>query len=315
MSGLDELIQGVAAVELDSGESREVVESSPSSGPEPREILLRALRSLREPEKDFVQQRAKDIVKRLRNSFRRFRFQERGSLWSPYISHVSDADVQFFASHGRGVSAQEGLRLLHKSRSVFTAFMHGKSKTGDVESPKLNELDFEAHLSRPDSHRGAVVVTGLVACGSFLIPFDIALSDEGVDHESNEQRMDKIQKKLREGNYAKVLQKVRSMVKHKGFKRVLADRVNSECGSVRFLAAQLKMICTSDLPAIDGTAYAHNVLGIDGDALPHLGPLALCAEDETQRRALSILTEMRSEIARRLGPIHGEAFRATTTHL
>ncbi|KAJ1454189.1 hypothetical protein M885DRAFT_618427 [Pelagophyceae sp. CCMP2097] len=281
-------------------------------------MLQRALGTLRAPQKASVQRRARDVAKAIERHFPRFRFQERGSLWSHHIEHVSDADVQLFTPDG-GVSAQEGLGLLKRCTEDHFAYF----KEGLAGGGAHNLEAFEAQLRR-GGHDSAVC-KGLVWCGEFLLPFDVALAG-GEDREGAEARLQKICAKAEEGDFAKVLQKVRALLQGKTLKRALTDGVNGRVGRVRFLAKQLAMVralpamppCARAAP-FDAVAYARDVLGADVAGEEYVVALADAAEAETQRRALGILLDLRAALAdaleQRLGPALGGRFRDATVHL
>ncbi|KAJ1452470.1 hypothetical protein M885DRAFT_311669 [Pelagophyceae sp. CCMP2097] len=131
--------------------------------------VLRALGMLREPSKAAVMQQAREVSWSLRDraTFGRFKFQERGSLWSHHIEHVSDVDVQLFGSEQRGVTRAEALELVRVCRDdLFLTFHVGQLRRLDAADdddarPKLPLEALEAALARPGADHGAIVCTGV----------------------------------------------------------------------------------------------------------------------------------------------------------
>ena len=257
--------------------------------------LSRALADLKEPKKGDIAHGARRIGHGLaQRSFPRYRFQERGSLFSYLVTHVSDADCQLFKSDG-AVSEKEWRRLLgdvasremtHRSSIRWTS-AGGES----VEEP----WDDEDALFRimEEEELVTVVATGVAKFSRWLLPIDIALSTD-VTSEPTASRVQKIVAKLKEGDYAKVLQKLRALLKpYKDLRDKLARRVNEQIGRIRFLVKQLHMLVEMRLAASIGEVacanYVRNTLGLNWFAPRMLDPLLAAEELELQRRAKVIL--------------------------
>ena len=64
-----------------------------------------AMNALKCPDKNSLQTQARVVARALEAEFEGFEFQERGSLWSPHVRYVSDADVHLYGSRRAGISA------------------------------------------------------------------------------------------------------------------------------------------------------------------------------------------------------------------
>ena len=130
---------------------------------------------------------------------------------------------------------------------------------------------------------------------------DIALNC-GERRETVTHRMDKIAKKLQEGDYAKVLQKVRQVVKkHKGTRAVLVKRVNADVGWWRCAATQMEVLQRSfhTVPRQVWLRAAHAILDRDTVHLDvdTLAELERACDAEAQEAARQVLVDLGDRIA------------------
>ncbi|KAJ1452471.1 hypothetical protein M885DRAFT_499050 [Pelagophyceae sp. CCMP2097] len=294
-----------------------------------QEEVLRLLEQLREPSKYLVMGLVCADARPLEAAFPRFTFEERGSLSSPYLDHISGADLQLFGSTKQGVTRAEALELLRVCRGLFLTFqgvqLRGLVAADGDAQPKLSRLlpeAFEAALALPGANDGAVVCMGvrrLDGAGGFMLPLYVSLADEegGETREPPEERMTKICQKLAAGDYAKVLQKVRPLLWGRGrpVKKYLAALVNRRVGKVRFLATQLHMLV--GLQGVDKVAYLRDVLCLDDVPADDesLAALAAAAEREMQLQARRIIVTLRHQIAKILDADLAQRFLAATAAL
>ena len=150
----------------------------------------------------------------------------------------------------------------------------------------------------------ALVASGVYysAESNILMPMDIALNC-GERRETVTHRMDKIAKKLQEGDYAKVLQKVRQVVKkHKGTRAVLVKRVNADVGWWRCAATQMEVLQRSfhTVPRHVWLQAADAMPGVPHD-VDVLAELQEACDLEAQRAARQVLVDLGGRIALSFG--------------
>merc|ERR1712190_649837 len=93
----------------------------------------------------------------------------------------------------------------------------------------------------------------------WLLPMDIAASVGG-DRETLNDRIAKIAEKAAQGDFAKVLQKIRAMVRQP-LKSQIASGVNNNIGPLRFLTTQLSLL--RDHPGLVNVgSYVNKKLGL-----------------------------------------------------
>ena len=135
-----------------------------------------------------------------------------------------------------------------------------------------------------------------------MVPMDITLSC-GTRRESISHRLDKIVKKVREGNYAKVLQKVRQVVKRdKPTRAALVERVNADVGWWRCAATQMEVLQRSfnTVPRQVWLRAAGVMPGGPHD-LGTLAQLQIFFDVEAQRAARQVLVDLGGRIALSFG--------------
>lgn len=266
----------------------------------------------RQPNKGNLQQEAHGIVQQhvSRVLGTSYRFEERGSLFSPYLQHVTDIDIQMF---GRGykigaATAQALLGLRHslflKTLSVRLVSSHNGStqeipwSTFHADAQKMGECE-------------AVVLCGIWRSkDGWLFPIDITAS-VGEDRETPDQRITKIQEKVGQGDYAKVLQKIRAMVRQP-LKSSIASSVNDQIGPLRFLAKQLRML--RDHPEITNVkTYLGTKLGLRENLNPAVACLAV--ENEMQQRAQQELRRFKQPVAETLPFAQAQSFKSALRHI
>ena len=146
----------------------------------------------------------------------------------------------------------------------------------------------------------AVVSSGVYysARCNILMPMDIALNC-GTRNESHSHRLDKIVQKIQEGNYAKALQKVRSVLKRRKRTRAeLVDRVNADVGWWRCAATQMGVL-RSSFHTVPHHIWQRAVEAMPG--VPHtvdaLGELQEACDTEAQKAARRVLVDLGDGIA------------------
>lgn len=150
----------------------------------------------------------------------------------------------------------------------------------------------------------AIVASGIyhsLGC-NLLLPMDIALSCGS--RESVSHRMDKIIKKVHDGDYAKALQKARAVLgKQKGARSRLVKRVNREVGWWRSAASQMEVLQKSAdiVPLHVWQQVAQSTPGIpdtaDTPSLLHLEALQKAWDAEAQKAARKVLVDLKQRIA------------------
>jgi hypothetical protein len=308
-------------------EALELATDTPS-----RVVLL--LQQVVEPNKQLLIAEVKSIAGNVTRSskLKGFRLQERGSLFSPLIDHISDADIQLFTKK-RIVTVDQCEQLLNFARSNFylgnIEAVRWEGFDGSKIEVPFNEFDFASSLQGQAGYSAFILVGVHRFSSGILVPVDLALSCDGQKSEPAQQRCEKILTKLQEGDFAKVLQKVRALFK-KGYARDrLVDSVNSHVGALRFVVKQLGMIqrvlAVSQQQAAERgdssalaeqeaamTTYLHAVLGFAPgvlsvhDLLPASeAPALLECECELQRRALAVIQTHHDAIAQKLVRVSG----------
>ena len=246
-----------------------------------------------------------------------FRLQERGSLFSPLIEHISDADIQLFTRKGVVTQAQCEHILHFAQQNLYLGHVHSirwECFDGSKMEVPFADFDFSTSLQNQPGYV-AFVVTGVYRfAAGFLIPVDIALTCGGEKSEPQAHRCAKIMNKLEEGDFAKVLQKIRALFKKGAARDSLVGGVNRHVGRLRFIVKQLEMLQLI-LGTVETTAlstseeknteeevkatvsdYLHSTLGFYPDvlSLQHLlsstsPSVLLDCQRELQRRALSVI--------------------------
>lgn len=138
----------------------------------------------------------------------------------------------------------------------------------------------------------AVILTGLYQTrDGWQVSLDLAISTDATN-ESKEHRMEMIRQKIVEGDYAKVLQKIRALLKNnKDVRSKLCAAVNSDIGRLRLLTAQLR--------GPSNTAYLERQLGLGGLYSPDIRTvLGDFSWEELQARARAIVGRLRVDIGR-----------------
>jgi len=280
-------------------------------------IIDLQMAALNTPDKLRIQEEARSVAAELEALFPGYSFKERGSLWSHHVRHISDCDLLLFGSTETGLEAEDATRFAAHAKFMSRVFLAASlAEFTDSLKPQPHyeaDLidfaydDFVSHIeSRPAGTRFPELICSLVCeCeGGWLLPFDLALIDvPGIKaskfRQNDPSRMDEIAKKVEEGDFAKVLQKIRTLLWGRGrlVKEELVRRIDdADIGKLRFLVTQLDMLGDAG-SAVDTVAYVREVLGIDVKDAPALRALHQGAFDEMQSRARRILVTMRPKIA------------------
>ena len=90
-----------------------------------------AMNALKCPDKNSLQTQARVVARSLEAEFEGFKFQERGSLWSPHVRYVSDADVHLYGSRRAGISAAIVTRFMEQAKETSRVFVEGSLTDGD----------------------------------------------------------------------------------------------------------------------------------------------------------------------------------------
>jgi hypothetical protein len=271
------------------------------------------------------------IVKKVTgvSGLRGFRLQERGSLFSPLIYHVSDADVQMYTKMQDVVSFAQCEHLIQFAKSHFylshIQSVRWESVDGSKVEVPFDKFNLSSSMQGRSGH-AAFILTGIYhfSCG-FFIPMDLALICGGQSSEPAQQRCEKIMSKVQEGDFAKVLQKIRALFKKGEARDSLVRSINNHIGKLRFIVKQLEMIktilrisqsvenATAQGKQLDlMTQYLQRVLGLPAGVvtLSDIGPtsslLAEC-ECELQRRALTVIQSHHDVIAAKLMRATGDS--------
>lgn len=286
--------------------------------------ITAALQQVVEPIKHALIKDIGTIVKRVTglHELRGFRLQERGSLYSPLIHHISDADVQMFTKKQGSISFSQCDHLIQFARTQFYLSHIESVRWEAVDGSKVEvpyeQFDLHDSLKGRSGH-AAFIVTGIYRFSNgFLIPMDLALICGGQSSEPPQQRCEKIMSKVQQGDFAKVLQKVRALFRKGEARDRLVDSINSDIGKLRFVVKQLEMIkrimtisqnvendVAQDTQVTTMTGYLHRVLGLS-PAVVSLHDITASSsltggfECELQRRALMVLQAHHDVIAAKL---------------
>jgi len=232
-----------------------------------------------------------------------FRFEERGSLFSPLVQDVTGADILMFGNHSGGaVGTRAAEAVLGLASSVLCPPESVLLGGGGGVRREVPWSTFERERDEAGTHGAGtyerVVVSGIYRTRDrFLVPMCISVS-VGKDHESINDRLKTMTRSAAEGDYAKALQKVRGMVKSP-LKREISHSINRHIGPLRFLVKQLKLL--QDHPDIvDAQRYTEDVLGLGNISI---GASYRAAEEEMQRRAMRDLAYWKKKVARYLNYI------------
>eukprot|EP00933_Yihiella_yeosuensis_P011930 TRINITY_DN119811_c0_g1_i1.p1 TRINITY_DN119811_c0_g1~~TRINITY_DN119811_c0_g1_i1.p1 ORF type:complete len:340 (+),score=85.43 TRINITY_DN119811_c0_g1_i1:1-1020(+) len=142
------------------------------------------------------------------------------------------------------------------------------------------------------------------------VPMDLSLAC-GDSRMSNETRIRRIRQNVKEANFAKVVQRVRSLLKGDG-KQIVADEWNEVGGALRFLVKQLDLI--GFMPIGAQANYVRTFLRLPSE--PDSSRWLEVAEHEMQLQALDLLLRLERIIAPKLGGaadfVYGELRRASS---
>lgn len=258
----------------------------------PTPVDLQRLESLAKvPTREMLAQEATQLGRMLQGQMgRSFRFLPRGGVFSPLLTYANDMDVQLFAK--RPLTHDDWTALVKVASAQFISkpvSVRTSTTCGDEE--EVEWADFNPRdMDHPILPYSTIVLTGVYQTrNGFRVPLDAVISS-GDSNESADHRLEKIRQKCLEGNFAKVLQKVRAMLKnHKAIRGWLCDLVNSEIGKLRFITAQLKQ--TEDSRYYSSTLRVSGLIDVEV-----VEAWAKFTDDEVQARALPIIRELRGKV-------------------
>lgn len=262
----------------------------------------------RQPNRASLQQEAKELaLGRVAQALGQgYRFEERGSLFSPYLTDISDVDIQMFSSYGTKVGAPAAEALLSLASSLLLKPISVRLVSGSFRTTREVPWEaFQQERNRAGEHE-AVVVCGIYRNrDGWLLPMDVAAS-VGVDRETLNDRIAKIAEKAAQGNFAKVLQKIRGMVRQP-LKSQIASAVNNDIGPLRFLTTQLSLL--RDHPSLVNVgSYLDTQLGLRENT--NVAGCCAAAERDMQQRARQELMHFKHSVAGTLPPGEAAAFRS-----
>lgn len=268
-------------------------------------MLARALNKLREPQKSQIEDYTKSLGRKISTLLPNYKFQERGSVFSYLVKHVSDADCHMFKKSGKILEDDRRILLRDVAMKMLehrSSISYRKDGEDQIKLPwNDSSEDFWSNV-----HTRILVLKGVAKYpGGWLIPVNLTIST-GDRNESKDSRMRRILEKLRAGDYAGVLQQLRGILRHnKDLRNEIASDVNEELGRLRFFAKQLQLIVemreSSSIDEKSSDLYVRDVLGISFFAPTMLKPLHAETESILQRRAKKILNKYLEAVASSLG--------------
>jgi len=281
-----------------------------------RSDILRALDVARCPFRQTLAWRARGIGRAVEGRLRKaciagqpgckFTFEERGGVFSPFLTYAVDLDVQLYRKDP--LDQQSALALLELAKKYFTNGEPTSVRTaiGNEEEEEVAWADFDRDILAPESDRtDNLKITALVLVGFYTspdgwhLPMDLAISCDQ-SNESADHRIMKIHQKLEERDYAKVLQKVRVLLKKRlDLRDWLVSRINANIGKLRFVCKQLGGPASAE--------YLAKMLGLAGLEDSAVRELWLQqAHGELQTCALVILLELRERLVLCAGDADGK---------
>lgn len=303
-----------------------------SLGEDKPELLQSVLANLEEPSKDMVRAQSMILGKRRIPAVigDDFRWEPRGSMFSPHYHHVSDIDLHYFRAKRIEKESVDAL-VKHRSKLGIISFsiLRRCSENEDTEDLELPWGSYRqapaAFWHRPDHEANcekglrAVVLTGVVkVSGGWMVPIDITLSSEKEKSEPIQSRIAKLQRNVERGKSWKALQRLRALLGavrcQRGRTRLrdeLAEAINSELGRLRFLLTQLHLFQRTRAMRearptrhiqlssyIDDTNYFVSKLGLPADVV--LDDLQALCKAELSRRSDAILLRYKDRIVQSL---------------
>ncbi|CAE7257635.1 unnamed protein product [Symbiodinium sp. CCMP2592] len=269
-----------------------------------------ALQRMSYPDKDAVWKHMKVVGHKRERRFPGYSFLPRGGLSSPYVRFLTDADLIFNTTSSGNVDPEDFHALHQLAVELFRgeANLHSARIVSDGE-----ELFDEDILSAADMaqvftfvRQGCDVAT---LTGSYRlpsgwhVPVDLTLQ-RGDKDMSKATRLDRILLNIEDLNFAKVVSRVRRILKPAGKAR-LSDAWNRQGGALRFLVTQLGL--ASRMPLQEQQPYLSFLQlrpGFTPEAWKH------AAEIEMQHRALDVIDECRGVLSNAFADRAGEIWDA-----
>lgn len=242
------------------------------------------------PSKADLASVAKDLGAKYERRLPGYRFLTRGGLFSPYVQYVTDMNMIFNRDSGE-VSPSELAVLEDVAALLFGS--HGRVAKAKITMDE--EVKFDSRVEDMDQVRdlveeGAdlVVLTGRFRTeDGWWIPMDVVLQN-GEAHMSDRQRFNRILENIRQGNYAKAVQRIRALLRGR-MKKTFGYGWNDAGSKLRFLVRQLELL--RDLPDEEAAKYMDERLHLPDDPPPEAW--AEVAEKEMQKVALAYLVQHR----------------------
>jgi len=216
--------------------------------------VYEAIHRIEYPNKDAVWKQVVQMGRRYEKQFPTYKFVPRGGLSSPHVKYMTDIDFIFNCSqHGRvGIMDFDTLEALAR-QLCHNQVLSAKVAWQDDDLFDEDVTDLQAVRDLVASHEAdVVVITGRYELkNGWQVPMDFTLQ-RGESKMPKAKRMARIQANLEEGNFAKVVSRIRSLLTP-AKKGTFASEWNEVGGALRFLAKQLELV--TRLPQKDQVSY------------------------------------------------------------
>ncbi|CAE7549933.1 unnamed protein product [Symbiodinium necroappetens] len=269
-----------------------------------------ALQRMPYPDKDAAWKHMKAVGHKQERRFPGYSFLPRGGLSSPYVRFLTDADLIFNATSSGNVDPED-FYMLHE---LAVGLFRGRANLHSARIVSGGEELFDEDIHTADDmaqvctfvRQGCDVAT---LTGSYRlpsgwhVPVDLTLQ-KGDKDMSKATRLDRILSNIEDLNFAKVVSRVRGMLKPAGKAR-LSDAWNRQGGALRFLVTQLRLV--SRMPLKEQQPYL-SFLQLPPGFTPEAWKDA--AEIEMQHRALEVIDECKAVISNAFADRAGEIWDA-----
>lgn len=261
-------------------------------------VVRDAIESIDYPNKDRAWEHVQQLGRKHQRRFPGYAFIPRGGLSSPHVKYMTDIDFIFnhptpglVAPREYDALSQLAVELCHGEHNIISA----KVSYGDDDKFDEETQDLAMVGSIVDEGADLVVITGRYTLrNGWSVPMDFTLQ-RGKSKMSKAMRVQRICQNVEEGNYAKVVQRVRALLEPEE-KRDFAAEWNREGGALRFLAKQLDLLrFMSQREASEYLPY----LCIPASPAPE--EWATVVTESMQSVALDVLLSKRRLIMRHLG--------------
>eukprot|EP00441_Pelagodinium_beii_P024238 CAMPEP_0197653664 /NCGR_PEP_ID=MMETSP1338-20131121/36617_1 /TAXON_ID=43686 ORGANISM="Pelagodinium beii, Strain RCC1491" /NCGR_SAMPLE_ID=MMETSP1338 /ASSEMBLY_ACC=CAM_ASM_000754 /LENGTH=358 /DNA_ID=CAMNT_0043228865 /DNA_START=82 /DNA_END=1155 /DNA_ORIENTATION=+ len=259
-----------------------------------------ALKLIDYPSKEKLWEHVQALGRKHSWKFPSFLFIPRGGLSSPYVQFITDADLIYSKSTKGGIQLKE-FETLHKLVKQLCGrdqILSAKVSCRDKDLFDGEVVDFNEVRTCAAKLPDVVNITGSYKLESgWRVPIDFTLQ-EGEQRMPKEARVSRMVTNAKEGNFAKVVQRLRGIIRDKGAKAEFAKSWNATGGALRFLVKQLELVKIMD--AAEKEAYM---------TLLHLPPehsheeWLKAADAEMQRRAVELLLSRKDLLSPKLGSV------------